>query len=118
MEIKVYKDIKGREKTLGGLTPAQIISVASIVIVIGIDIANSVVGVVPDIIIKPFEFLIVGFAGANAIMRPHGLKFNAWFKLWWKYTTTIQIRSYKQERIKAYTNNDFKKNKKIKESNF
>lgn len=118
MEIKVYKDVKKREKMYGGLTAGQIISIVAIIFVISIDILNSIFGFLPSFVIKPIEFLVLVVAGANAIVKPHGLEFKTWIKLLFKFNTTIQARTYQEEGIKQYSNNDFKRDKKIKETNF
>ncbi len=61
---------------------------------------------------------IIGLIGCNAMMRPHGLNYSTWLKLLLKFQTTIQVRTYQKEneRIKKYDAKDFKKSKKIKET--
>lgn len=118
MEVTVYTSVKSRDKTYAGLRSDQILSVVAILSVVGLDVLNTIFGVVPQLIAKPIEFIFIGLPIANAVMRPNGLTFKSWLKLWWKYTITVQTRAYKQERIKAYSKNDFKQDKKINESKF
>lgn len=118
MEVTVYKSVKSRDKTYAGLRSDQILSIVAILGVVGLDILNTIFGVVPQFIAKPIEAILVGLPVANAVIRPNGLTFRSWVKLWWKYTITVQTRAYKQERIKAYSKNDFKQDKKVKESKF
>ncbi|EKF50648.1 PrgI family protein [Lactococcus garvieae] len=115
MEIKVYKDVSKRPKTLGVLTGSQWLLVIALIIGIGADIANSILGFLPDALLKPFILVVVALGAGHALFRPHGLPFTTWLKLQLKYTTTVQTRIYKQEKTKEYHKNDFKKDKKIKE---
>ncbi|MGV8958398.1 PrgI family mobile element protein [Lactococcus lactis] len=118
MEIKVFKDPKSREKTTGGLTLPQWLSLATIIIFIIFDALNSIYAFVPSGLLKITMFIFIALAVGNALYRPHGMKFMTWLKLYYRFNITTQTRIYQKERMKKYSKNDFKKTKKIKESDF
>ncbi|MBO1137171.1 PrgI family protein [Enterococcus faecalis] len=118
MEIKVFKDLSRREKTYIGLLPRQLFFVGMLFLFLILDVVNILYNVLPVFMLRLIMLPLVGISMCNAIVRPHGLKFSTWLKLYFKFQTTIQIRTYQKEneRIKKYDAKDFKKNKKIKES--
>ena len=118
MEIKVFKDPKSRDKTTGGFTFAQWLSLVTIIIFISFDIVNSIYDLVPGAISKLAMFIFIALAVGNALYRPHGMKFSTWLKLYYRFNITTQTRTYKKEGMKKYSKYDFKKQKKIKESDY
>lgn len=118
MEIKVFKDPKSRDKTTGGFTFAQWLSLFTIIIFIIFDVVNSIYAFVPKGLSKLAMFIFIALAVGNALYRPHGMKFTTWLKLYYRFNITTQTRIYKKEGMKKYNKNDFKKQKKIKESDF
>lgn len=117
MEIKVFKDASNREKTYGGITGAQWILIISILLVIGLDVGNAIYMVIPVGQFRMFFFPLLLLSSVNAMYKPYGYTFSSWVKLFLKFQTTIQIRTYqKGERMRIYRDQDFKKGKKIKEA--
>lgn len=117
MEIKVFKDASKRDKTFIGLTGAQWVFILSLLLVIGLDIGNAVYLVLPVGVYRLFFFPLLALSACNAMYKPYGYAFSSWVKLFLKFQTTIQIRTYqKGERMRIYRAQDFKKGKKIKEA--
>lgn len=118
MEIKVFKDTSKREKTYGGLTFPQLMLIVSLLIFIGVDIVNIIYEVVPLFIERIILVPILLVSASNAMFRPYGMKFSTWVKLFLKFQTTVQTRTYQrhEEGMKKYRANDFKKDKKVKET--
>lgn len=118
MEIKVFKDVTKRESVSGGLTISQIFFVVSIVLFLIVDIVNAFYQFLPSAMTKLIFFPLLGVLACNALFRPHGMKFSTWLKLYIKFQTTIQTRTYQieDERMKIYEPKDFKKGKKVKEA--
>ncbi|EGO7986231.1 PrgI family protein [Enterococcus faecalis] len=118
MEIKVFKDASKRESTFGGLTLRQWLFFLSLFMYLAADIFNVIYQFIPIGLLRVILMPIIGLIGCNAMMKPHGLKYSTWLKLLLKFQTTIQVRTYQKEdeRIKKYDAKDFKKSKKIKET--
>lgn len=118
MEIKVFRDVSKKENTKGGLTVPQWLFIIGLVLLIAVTIANAVYQVVPDGLVRIILFPLIGFLAVNALYRPYGLSFNTWLKLFIKFQTTIQTRTYQKEneRVNVYGSKDFKENKNIKEA--
>ncbi|WP_065772509.1 PrgI family protein [Enterococcus faecium] len=118
MEIKVFKDTSKREKTHGGLTFPQWILIVTLLIFIGADIVNIMFDVIPVFIERIILFPILLVSASNAMFRPYGMKFFTWIKLFLKFQTTVQTRTYQrhEEGMKKYRANDFKKDRKVKET--
>lgn len=118
MEIKVFKDASKRESTFGSLTLRQWFFVLGLVLYLAADICNIIYQFIPTGLLRVILMPIIGLIGCNAMMRPHGLNYSTWLKLLLKFQTTIQVRTYQKEdeRIKKYDAKDFKKSKKIKET--
>lgn len=118
MEIKVFKDASKRESTFGGLTLRQWLFVFSLFAYLATDIVNIIFEFMPIGLLRVVLMPLLGLIACNAMIRPHGLKYSTWLKLLLKFQTTVQIRTYQkeEERIKKYDAKDFKKSKKIKET--
>lgn len=118
MEIKVFRDTSKKESTIGGLTFSQWFLIITILLFLVADIANSIYLVVPSFVIKIVFFPFLGLVACNALFRPHGMKFITWVKLFIRFQTTVQTRTYQleKERMKKYEPKDFKKGKAIKET--
>ncbi|GAB2022652.1 hypothetical protein RyT2_17260 [Pseudolactococcus yaeyamensis] len=109
MQIKVYKDVSKRDKLYSNMTISQWLFIVTAVLVFALGIVNIIFIHLPTPVIMIPSFLIVGFMFAFSMWRPYGLPFKHYMKLWFKFGTTVQKRTYKQGRIKKYTKNDFKK---------
>ncbi|GMC02537.1 hypothetical protein K5E_22020 [Enterococcus thailandicus] len=118
MEIKVFKDTSKRDKTHGGLTTAQWLLILGLLAFISADIANIIFEVVPTGLERGVLLPILALVASNAMFKPYGLKFFTWVKLYLKFQTTIQTRTYQrhEEGTKKYCAKDFKKDRKIKEA--
>ncbi|MCH1976564.1 PrgI family protein [Enterococcus hirae] len=118
MEIKVFKDTSKREKTYGGLTFPQWVLIVSLLLFISVDIANIIFGAVPVFIERIILVPILLVSACNVMFKPYGLKFFTWAKLFLKFQTTVQIRTYQrhEEGMKKYRANDFNKDRKVKET--
>jgi hypothetical protein len=118
MEIKVFKDTSKRESVTAGLTGPQWLLILGISSFLILDILNAVFQVIPVWIVRVTFFPVLGLLAGIALFRPHGMSFFTWLKLYFKFNTTIQTRTYKKEgeRNKKYEPKDFKKTKAFKET--
>jgi hypothetical protein len=117
VEIKVFRDVSKRDKTMAGLTGSQWLLILGLLLTFGFDVVNAIYGFIPVGLLRGLCFPLLGLIAFNAMFRPHGYKFSTWVKLNLKYQTTVQIRTYQtKEGIEKYSAKDFQKNKKIKET--
>jgi hypothetical protein len=117
VEIKVFRDVSKRDKTMAGLTGSQWLLILGLLLTFGLDVVNAIYGFIPAGLLRGLCFPILGLIAFNALFRPHNYKFSTWVKLNLKYQTTVQIRTYQtKEGIEKYSAKGFQKIKKIKET--
>lgn len=119
MEIKVFKDVAKKENAYAGLTAKQWLFLISLVVYLVGDTLNIIFEFLPMGLFRLIFLPLLGLAACNALYKPHGFPYPTWLKLFLKFTTTIQIRTYQKETegMKQYRAKDFQKNRKIKEAN-
>ncbi|MGL9969200.1 PrgI family mobile element protein [Enterococcus sp. DIV1420a] len=118
MEIKVFKDVAKKENTYGGLTLKQWGFILGLVLYLIGDISNIFFQFLPMWLLRLLLLPLLGLVACNAMYKPHGFSYPTWLKLFIKFQTTIQIRTYQKEAegMKKYRAKDFQKNRKIKEA--